>query len=197
VILPIVEFDKCPYRRGLADVFARTLGRVSTGEQLRESQIRIRLSGTCQLNLAGSGFVHGHSLGRKTKLPVVSLLGVCLLLLGGISIAGASPDLGERAAAPTQIAVILVDFRITLSRLGVPPGRVVFDVVNKGALAHDLVFAKGGRTPILRPGRKQTIAVAFSKSGVYRFYCSVPGHRALGMQGKLRVGAAKAPTKAV
>ena len=80
-----------------------------------------------------------------------------------------------------------------MSRAVVPPGRVVFDVVSRGAVAHDLVFAKGDRTRILQPGRTQTITVAFSKSGIYRFYCSVPGHRALGMQGTLRVSAAKSP----
>jgi Copper binding proteins, plastocyanin/azurin family len=72
------------------------------------------------------------------------------------------------------------------------PGRVVFAVANKGAVAHDLVFAKGGRTRILQPGQRQTLTVSFSKSGAYRFYCSVPGHQALGMRGTLRVGAATA-----
>jgi glucose/arabinose dehydrogenase len=60
-------------------------------------------------------------------------------------------------------------------------------------VAHDLVFAKGGRTRILQPGQKQTITVSFSKSGAYRFFCSVPGHQALGMKGVLQISSSNAP----
>ena len=109
-------------------------------------------------------------------------------------VGGAAPASPPRAATHTQVAVTLVDFRIRLSRSAVPAGRVTFVVVNKGAVAHDLVFAGGRRTRVLQPGARQTITVSFSRSGVYRFYCSVPGHRALGMAGTLRVGAAKAPS---
>ena len=117
-----------------------------------------------------------------------------VLLAGGA--AGAPPAGAAPSAAPTRVAVKLVDFRIQMSPAAVRPGRVVFDVVNKGAVAHDLVFAKGGRTRVLQPGQKQTITVSFSKSGAYRFFCSVPGHQALGMKGELGVGTSKvAPPK--
>src|SRR6478736_2597547 len=120
---------------------------------------------------------------------------VCVVLLPFVAVGAeagrAAP--APAAASPSRVAVTLVDFRIRMSRRVVAPGRIVFIVVNKGAVAHDLVFVKGGRTRVLRPGGKQTIAVTFSKSGVYRFFCGVPGHRALGMQGTLRVGSAKAP----
>ncbi len=123
-----------------------------------------------------------------------------LLVLGAIAVLAAGSTTGRassaftvRAATPTKVAVTLLDFRIRFSRSVVPRGRVVFDVVNNGAVAHDLVFAKGGRTRVLRPGDKQTITISFPKSGSYAFYCSVAGHRALGMQGRLRVGATKAP----
>ena len=88
------------------------------------------------------------------------------------------------------VTASLVDFKIKLSRSAVSPGTVVFRVSNNGSVEHNLVFAgaAGKRTRVLRPGQKQTLTVAFSKPGVYRFYCSVPGHRALGMQGTIRVG---------
>jgi glucose/arabinose dehydrogenase len=86
-----------------------------------------------------------------------------------------------------------MDFRIRMSPTLVAPGRVAFRVVNKGAVAHDLVFGNGGRTRILRPGATQTIVVRFSKPGLYQFYCSIPGHTALGMNGTLRVGHGNGP----
>ncbi len=118
------------------------------------------------------------------------------LIVSGIVVGGASPAVRTAPAAATRVEVRLVDFRIRLSRTVVPPGRVVFSVVNSGAVGHDLVFQKGGRTRVLQPRQRSTITVAFPKSGVYRFYCSVPGHRALGMQGTLRVSSAKAPPPA-
>jgi glucose/arabinose dehydrogenase len=126
------------------------------------------------------------------------LVRVGSIVVAASGIAGAAPAIASvhRAArSPTTVKVTLIDFRIRLSRSVVPAGRVIFEVANKGAVAHDLVFANGGRTRVLRPGEKQRLTVTFAKSGVYRFYCSVPGHRALGMAGALRVGNAKAPTE--
>jgi glucose/arabinose dehydrogenase len=112
------------------------------------------------------------------------------LLLAGLVLSGAALA-GPWAQKP--VAATLVDFKIRLSRPAVSPGKVVFQVVNNGAVGHDLVFvgAGGKRTRVLRPKQKQTLAVTFSKPGVYRFYCSVAGHRALGMQGTIRVGKAE------
>jgi len=120
-------------------------------------------------------------------LTLVFLLTVLVTSTSGGASAQGHRPVARAAAAPTRVSVTLVDFRFRFSRLVLPPGKVVFDVVNRGAVAHDLVFAKGDRTRVLQPGRRQTITVSFSKAGVYRFYCSVPGHRALGMNGTLQV----------
>ena len=139
------------------------------------------------------------SVGARRGPVRLALVAAGALVVAGTSVGGAAPTLGSATAAPRPkpkpVAVTLVDFRFRLSRTVVAPGRTVFNVVNRGAVAHDLVFAKGGRTRVLRPGGRQTITVTFSKSGVYRFYCSIPGHRALGMQGTLRVGPGKAPVQ--
>jgi glucose/arabinose dehydrogenase len=127
-----------------------------------------------------------------SRAPVlrVAFATLGVLVVGGAAIGGASP------ASLPRITVTLSDFRIQMSRTVVPRGKVVFVVTNKGAQPHDVVFAKGGRTRILRSGGKQTITVTFSKPGTYGFFCSVLGHRALGMQGTLRVGPVTAPPKA-
>jgi glucose/arabinose dehydrogenase len=116
-----------------------------------------------------------------------------MLVVSGAVVGGAGPAPEQvEALAPKPVAVTLVDYRFRLSRTVVAPGRVVFKVIDRGTVAHDLVFARGGRTGVLKPGGTQTITVTFSKQGLYRFFCSVPGHRALGMQGSLRVGSANA-----
>jgi plastocyanin len=130
----------------------------------------------------------------RSGLAGAFLVAVGVLVVAGAVVGGAVPAPKRVASpAPKSVAVTLVDYGFRLSRTVVAPGRVVFKVVNRGTVAHDLVFARGGRTRVLQPGEAQTIIVAFSKIGVYRFFCSVAGHRALGMQGTLRVGSAKAP----
>ncbi len=132
----------------------------------------------------------------RSRCARLSLVGLGAFVVAGTAIGGAAPALTRDAArAPKPVSVTLVDFKIRMSRTVVAPGRVVFEVVNRGAVAHDLVF-KLGRTRILQPGGRQTISVVFSKSGVYRFFCSVQGHRALGMLGLLRVGPGPAPAPA-
>ncbi len=97
--------------------------------------------------------------------------------------------------AQKPVTATLIDFKIKLSRATVEPGKVEFNVSNDGAVTHNLVFtgAGGKRTRILEPGQRQTIVVSFTKPGLYGFYCSVPGHRALGMEGSISVGTGKPP----
>jgi len=104
----------------------------------------------------------------------------------------ASPAGGQ--ASPKPVSVTLTEFRIQLSRTVVPRGRVVFQVTNRGTVAHDFALVASSRgTRSLRPGQRQSFSVTFTKNGVYRFRSRIPGHAALGMQGDLRVGKGEAP----
>jgi glucose/arabinose dehydrogenase len=96
---------------------------------------------------------------------------------------------------PTTVAVSLVDFRIRPARMAVAPGPLRLVVANHGRVDHDLVVTGRGRTRVLHPGQRQTIVLRFPKSGLYRLYCSLPGHVRLGMVTTLRVGKVREPTK--
>ena len=117
------------------------------------------------------------------------LLAVAAGVAGMLASALHWPD-GNAAAAPRQasqapLAVTLVDFRIRLSRTLIRPGKVVFEVVNKGRVVHDIEFPGHGGSHALRPGQKQRFTLTFRKAGTYRYLCAVPGHAALGMKGTL------------
>jgi uncharacterized cupredoxin-like copper-binding protein len=58
--------------------------------------------------------------------------------------------------------------------------------VNKGKLAHDFKIA-GKKSPMVQPKKTKTFVVTLSKKGKIAYVCTVPGHAAAGMKGKLTV----------
>ena len=92
----------------------------------------------------------------------------------------------------TTVRVTAYDFRFTLSRRSVPPGRVRFTVVNRGVFPHD--FAIGGRkTRLLRHGQRAVLTLVLRRPTRLAYRCTVPGHAAAGMKGLLTVGRPRSP----
>ena len=91
--------------------------------------------------------------------------------------------------AAVTVNVTAVDFKFRLSKTSVPKGSVVtFKVTNKGNAPHDFdipTLRKG--TAYLAPGKSASFKVTMSKSGSFRFVCTVPRHIELGMSGKFAV----------
>ena len=83
------------------------------------------------------------------------------------------------------MTVTATEFHFKLSKTSVPHGSVTFTLVNKGKLAHDFKIA-GKRTKLLTRGKSTTLTVTLKK-GTYTYLCTVPGHSAGGMKGKLIV----------
>jgi uncharacterized cupredoxin-like copper-binding protein len=93
---------------------------------------------------------------------------------------------GAPAAKGTIVHVTEVEFKITLSPAKVKAGAVTFDVKNAGKVQHDLAIQGGKKTPLINPGGSATLTTTLKK-GATTVYCSVPGHRRLGMVAKLTV----------
>jgi plastocyanin len=79
--------------------------------------------------------------------------------------------------------------RYTTKNLSAKAGTVTIGFANASPLPHNLTIAQGtkvlGATPTFQ-GAVKTLRLNL-KPGTYVFYCSVPGHRAAGMEGKLEV----------
>lgn len=77
----------------------------------------------------------------------------------------------------------------TTKSLTAKAGKLTIDFSNASPVEHDVAIALGstvaGQTPIFTGGSK-TLTVTL-KPGTYTFYCTVPGHRAAGMEGTLTV----------
>jgi uncharacterized cupredoxin-like copper-binding protein len=65
------------------------------------------------------------------------------------------------------------------------PGRVTFRITNRGTLKHDFKIA-GKRTRLIGVGKTRSLTVTLRR-GTYKYICTVPGHAAAGMKGRLRV----------
>ena len=70
-----------------------------------------------------------------------------------------------------------------------PPGALEIDSQNKSSVDHNIAVEGNGvdeKGPVVKGGAVSTIKVDL-EAGEYAFYCSVPGHREGGMEGKLSV----------
>ena len=91
------------------------------------------------------------------------------------------------------VAVTESEFKIQLpAASSYKAGNYTFTVHNAGKIPHDVVVTGPGvpandKTPIIPAGGDATLKVTL-QSGSYTLYCSVPGHKALGMVAKLSVG---------
>lgn len=73
--------------------------------------------------------------------------------------------------------------------LSAKAGKVTIDFSNQSPVPHNLTIGQGskvlGGTPTFQ-GAKKTLTLTL-KPGTYTFFCTVPGHRAAGMEGTLTV----------
>ncbi len=108
-------------------------------------------------------------------------LGVALAALVAAAPVAARPS----AAAATTVTVTMKEFKFTLSKAKVPHGKVTFKLVNKGKIEHDFKIA-GKQSKKIKPGKTGFLTVTL-KAGKIAYKCTLPGHAAGGMKGKLTV----------
>jgi hypothetical protein len=113
------------------------------------------------------------------------------LVIGTLSFAAAGCGGGSGSGSSgggssgTSVNVTLKDYSISLGQSGsLAPGTYTFHVANQGPSAHNLTIdgpdVEDAATPTFSSGSKDLTVTL--QSGKYEFYCSVPGHRQLGME---------------
>jgi uncharacterized cupredoxin-like copper-binding protein len=94
-------------------------------------------------------------------------------------------------AASADVDVSEVEYKIKLPKTSLAAGSYTFVVKNDGKFPHDLVVKGNGvnkKTPTIDAGKSASLKVDL-KAGTYDVYCSIPGHKQLGMDVKLTVTA--------
>jgi uncharacterized cupredoxin-like copper-binding protein len=90
------------------------------------------------------------------------------------------------------------DFEFVPKEITVAAGQPVqLTLVNKGKVEHDLLIealrvsvppkGKDPATQVLAPGKRATVTFTPAKKGRFEFWCTVPGHKEVGMKGVLIV----------
>jgi uncharacterized cupredoxin-like copper-binding protein len=139
--------------------------------------------------------------GKGLSVFIVSCFVLFALMLGAVVIFGVEPkehtanaaEVGKAAPQKTLQAVE-TEYRIQLpssTPKTLVAGKYTFQVVNKGKIPHNLTIAGPGvqnaHTANLGPGQSANLRVQL-RAGTYDVYCSIPGHKQLGMDAKLAVG---------
>jgi plastocyanin len=99
---------------------------------------------------------------------------------------------GGGSGSGKAIDVTLKDFSIGVASTGsLAPGTYTFHVTNNGPTSHNLTVNGPGvsdkATPTFAAGGTMDLTVTL-KNGSYDLFCSVPGHKQLGMDTHLTVG---------
>ena len=125
--------------------------------------------------------------------PLTTLLVVAALALTGLG--ACSSGGGAKCPAKVDIkttnggaiTVCGSEIKFDVNTIKVKPGELKITLRNGGTSYHTL---KVERTPLelkANPGKSDTGTVTLAK-GTYDFECTVPGHAAAGMKGKIVVG---------
>ena len=118
---------------------------------------------------------------RRTSLAIVGAIAA----VGAAVLAG--PTLAARQAPQAMTdKVTMKEFKFTFLPRSVRKGVVTFSLRNTGRLPHDFKI-NGKKSRMIAPGKTGTLRVTFARAGTYAYLCTVPGHAAGGMKGRLRV----------
>lgn len=131
---------------------------------------------------------------KRTHFVVLVLAMAVVIAACGGGDAGTDSGGGGDVVAdadPIEIEVILSDFEIEPSVIEIQRGQpVTMTVINEGPDRHDLVIEGLGlnvATKELAAGEQEVIQFTAQTSGKIETYCSVPGHKTLGMVGELQI----------
>ena len=135
---------------------------------------------------------HLHLSRSLTVAVAVGAMALVLAACGSSSSSSSTSSAsagGSGGGSGTTVPVGLKDFSITMPKMAMSAGTYTFVVTNNGPSAHNLTISGPGvsdaATPTFPSGTKKLTVTL--QNGTYDFFCSVPGHKAAGMDVKVTV----------
>lgn len=139
------------------------------------------------------------TLTRRSLLGAAIVVPAAALTLRGVTAskqdATGTPPMASPSASPAaspvasgEIMVEAQDILYNVTEIRIPADTdSTITLVNKGVLEHDLyIEALDMTTALLKPGEEESLVVN-APAGEYDYWCTVAGHKELGMIGKLIV----------
>jgi plastocyanin len=112
---------------------------------------------------------------------------VALVIVAATGCGADEPTVRIRDA---RAAIVLDDFSIRPQTIRARPGRIAFELVNRGRVGHNFHLRRGAGEPLevttLLPGDRERVTADLGR-GDYRMVCTVSNHEELGMYGTLVV----------
>jgi uncharacterized cupredoxin-like copper-binding protein len=128
------------------------------------------------------------------RIAALASLAVLALTACGSSSSDESGTTGTPAGGGEAISIGETEYNLDPSSVRIDAaGTVTFRVTNNGSIDHALEVDGQGveeETETIEPGETAELTVDLSKEGSYEIYCPINGHRDMGMEGTLTVGAA-------
>jgi plastocyanin len=128
----------------------------------------------------------GRHVGDRRAALTTAAAGV-LVFVAGLGVAQLGLFGSPVAAHPGDIVLAMKDAKFATERITVPAGRITVLVDNKDLFWHTFTVDAlhvDARVPV-KARRRVTFTVP--GPGTYTYYCAIPGHRAIGMEGTLTV----------
>jgi plastocyanin len=125
---------------------------------------------------------------RTRPIRTVSLVAAALMLAacGGGNGNGETADNGS--ASSDGITIVATEYEFDPSDVTLPADTAVeITLENEGIIEHDWTVDDLDVEIYTGPGETNSVTVT-AAAGTYEVYCSIPGHRELGMEGSLTVG---------
>jgi manganese oxidase len=124
-------------------------------------------------------------------LILVGIVAATAGVMAGVAAVRAGTPVDPPAGSPTQPTAQTVTYRLAEFSISGPleiaPGPTVFEVINEGAIVHNLALEGGPKTPDLANGESARLDVGELSPGTYTIFCDIAGHREAGMVATLVV----------
>jgi uncharacterized cupredoxin-like copper-binding protein len=127
---------------------------------------------------------------RSRLIPTVSLAAAALVLAacGGDGGNGNGDTADGGGAGGDSLSIVATEYEFDPSDVSIPADTAVeITLENQGIIEHDWTVDELEIEIYADAGDTTTVSVT-AAAGTYDVYCSIPGHRELGMEGSLTVG---------
>lgn len=129
------------------------------------------------------------ALARNIAMVVAAaLLGVAAVAFAARLGSNDGGSAGGGGGDGPSVRVSLIEFAFAPDPIVVRAEDARLEIVNDGAVAHDLVVPELGKgTPDLPPGEGMVLDLTSQPAGTYRVVCDLPGHTEAGMVTELTI----------